>query len=123
MLNVCSATGYRYIPFFSTYAATKAALLAMTQHIALEHARDGVRANCVLPGLMDTPMIRSGLPDAYAAGDVDAMLAQRHAQCPTGRMGDAWDGAKASLFLASDDARYITGQSLVVDGGITAKFA
>ncbi|MEM6491609.1 MAG: SDR family oxidoreductase, partial [Pseudomonadota bacterium] len=59
---------------------------------------------------------------AYAAGDVDAMLAQRHAQCPTGRMGDAWDVAHAALFLASDEARYVTGQSLVVDGGITAKF-
>jgi len=124
IVNVSSIAAIRWtgVPFIA-YAATKAAIVSMTQSIALEHARDGVRANCVLPGLMDTPMIRSGLPDAYAAGDIDAMVAARDAQCPTGKMGDAWDVAYASLFLASDEARYVTGQPLVVDGGITAKFA
>jgi len=124
IVNVSSIAAIRWtgVPFIA-YAATKAAIIAMTQSIALQHAKDGVRANCVLPGLMNTPMIRSGLPDAYAAGDIDAMIAARDAQCPTGKMGDAWDVAHASLFLASDDARYITGQPLIVDGGITAKFS
>lgn len=124
IVNVSSIAAIRWtgVPFIA-YAATKAAIVAMTQSIALEHAKDGVRANCVLPGLMDTPMIRQGLPDAYAAGDIDAMIAARDAQCPTGKMGDAWDVAYASLFLASDEARYVTGQPLIVDGGITAKFS
>ncbi|MBL8839603.1 MAG: SDR family oxidoreductase, partial [Alphaproteobacteria bacterium] len=67
--------------------------------------------------------IREPLKQAYAGGDVDKMVAIRDAQCPMGRMGDAWDVAHAALFLASDDAKYITGVELPVDGGITVKFA
>ena len=69
---------------------------------------------------MNTPMIREPLKDAYAGGDVERMIAIRDAQCPTGRMGDAWDVAHAALFLASDDAKYVTATELVVDGGLTA---
>ncbi|MBL8704861.1 MAG: SDR family oxidoreductase, partial [Rhodospirillales bacterium] len=72
---------------------------------------------------MNTPMIQAGLPDHYAKGDVEKMVQIRDAQCPTGKMGDAWDVAYASLFLASDEARYVTGHSLVVDGGITLKIS
>jgi len=75
----------------------------------------------VLPGLMNTPMIVEPLKGAYAGGDVDKMLEIRHAQCPMGHMGDAWDVAHAALFLASDEAKYITGTELIVDGGLTAK--
>jgi NAD(P)-dependent dehydrogenase (short-subunit alcohol dehydrogenase family) len=64
----------------------------------------------------------SGLPDSYADGDVEKMVAVRDAQCPTGKMGDAWDVANAAVFLASDAAKYITATELVIDGGITAKF-
>ncbi len=73
---------------------------------------------------MNTPMVHASLRHAYGAGgDVDKLIAARSAQCPTGRMGDAWDVAYACLFLASDEAKYVTGTELVVDGGITAKFA
>jgi NAD(P)-dependent dehydrogenase (short-subunit alcohol dehydrogenase family) len=68
-------------------------------------------------------MIREPLKAVYGGGDVDKMVAVRDAQCPTGRMGDAWDVAHAALFLASDEARYITGVELPVDGGLTCKFA
>ncbi|MDZ7809998.1 MAG: SDR family oxidoreductase [Arhodomonas sp.] len=68
-------------------------------------------------------MIYEGLKDGYSAADQREMVEKRNAQCPTGTMGDAWDVANAMVFLASDEARYITGQNLVVDGGITCKMA
>jgi len=112
-------TGVDYI----TYSTTKGALIPFSRSIALQYARKGIRSNCVLPGLMNTPMIHAGLTDAYAEGDTEEMVRLRDEQCPTGKMGDAWDVAHAVLFLASDQAKYITGTELVVDGGITAKFA
>ena len=72
---------------------------------------------------MNTPMVVKSLADAYAGGDVERMLEIRNSQCPTGKMGDAWDVAYAALFLASDEAKYITGAQLVVDGGLTCKIA
>ncbi len=72
-----------------------------------------------VPGLIFTPLVKR-LADKYAQGDFDGFVANRHNQVPMGRMGDAWDVANAVLFLASDESRYITGQQLVVDGGITA---
>lgn len=122
IVNVGSIAGLRWlgVPYI-TYSTTKGAIPPFTRSIALQYAAKGIRANAVLPGLMNTPMIREPLKDAYADGDVDKMIEIRDAQCPMGHMGDAWDVAMASLFLASDEARYITGTELVVDGGITAK--
>jgi NAD(P)-dependent dehydrogenase (short-subunit alcohol dehydrogenase family) len=112
-------TGVDYI----SYYATKAALVQFTRAVAMRYASKGLRAVSLLPGLMNTPMIYgSGLRDSYAEGDVEKMLAKRDAQCPTGKMGDAWDVANAAVFLASDAAKYITATELVIDGGITAKF-
>ena len=69
-------------------------------------------------------MVRVGLTSAYGAeGDVEAMIAKRNAICPMGKMGDAWDTAYAALFLAYDEAKYITGAELTVDGGLTSKYA
>ena len=84
-----------------------------------------MRVNCVLPGLMKTPMVEvsTGLAAQYGGGDVDAMWDARAKQCPMGRMGDAWDVAHACLYLASDESRYVTGLELVVDGGITLKYS
>jgi NAD(P)-dependent dehydrogenase (short-subunit alcohol dehydrogenase family) len=124
IVNISSIAAIRYtgIPYV-TYYTSKAAILGLTQSVALQYADRNIRANAILPGLMDTPMIREPLKEAYAGGDVDEMLRIRSAQCPMKRMGDAWDVAHAALFLASDEARYITGAQLVVDGGITCKFA
>ena len=108
---------------YIAYNASKGAVLSFTRAVALQYAKQGIRANAILPGLMNTPMIVEPLKGAYAGGDVDEMVRLRDAQCPTGRMGDAWDVAHAALFLASDEAKYITATQLIVDGGITAKFS
>lgn len=120
---VSSIAGIRYtgVPFAS-YSASKAAVIQFIRTLAVEHASNGIRANSILPGLMNTPMIVEPLKKHYGA-NTRAMVAERDGQCPMGHMGDAWDVAYAALFLASDEAKYITGADLVVDGGITAKYA
>jgi NAD(P)-dependent dehydrogenase (short-subunit alcohol dehydrogenase family) len=120
IVNIASIAGIRWtgVPYIS-YASTKAAAIQFTRVVALQYARKGIRANSILPGLMNTPMVHASLVAAYGA-DAEEMVRKRDAQCPMGRMGDAWDVAHAALFLASDEARYITGTELVVDGGLTA---
>jgi NAD(P)-dependent dehydrogenase (short-subunit alcohol dehydrogenase family) len=123
IVNVSSVAAIRWIGFpYAAYSASKAAVIALTQNLAAQYAANGIRVNCILPGLMDTPMIREPLVASYG-GDLQTMLDKRHNQSPTGRMGDGWDTAYAALFLASDEARYITGVQLPVDGGITLRCA
>jgi NAD(P)-dependent dehydrogenase (short-subunit alcohol dehydrogenase family) len=99
------------------YKATKAGMIAFTQQIAIQNAQFGIRANVILPGLMDTPMAVdtrarvSGKSRAEVAAARDARVPLRH------KMGTAWDVANAALFLASDEANFITGVALPVDGG------
>jgi NAD(P)-dependent dehydrogenase (short-subunit alcohol dehydrogenase family) len=123
VVNISSVAGLRYAgkPQVA-YAAGKAALMQLTQTTAVLYAARGVRLNCVVPGLMFTPLVQR-LADKYANGDFDGFVAHRHRQVPMGRMGDAWDVANAVLFLASDESRYITAQQIVVDGGLTAATA
>jgi NAD(P)-dependent dehydrogenase (short-subunit alcohol dehydrogenase family) len=113
--SLAGATINRY-PYFSYYAS-KAGLNHFTRALAVQYARQGIRANVVMPGLMDTPLIHAQIAGQY--GDHDAMMKARHAGNPMGRMGDAWDVARAAVFLASDDAAYITGVCLPVDGGLS----
>jgi NAD(P)-dependent dehydrogenase (short-subunit alcohol dehydrogenase family) len=124
IVNIGSIAGQRYtgVPYIA-YNTTKGAAEPFTRSVALQYAKQGIRCNCVAPGLMNTPMVHAGLTGVYGDGDVDRMIAKRDAQCPTGKMGDAWDVAYACLFLASDEAKYITGVTLPVDGGITLKFS
>lgn len=100
---------------YPAYYAAKAGLNQLTRALAVRHAPDGIRANAILPGVMDTPLIHKQIAGQFA--DTQAMMAARHAASPMGRMGNAWDVAMASVFLASDEARYITGVCLPVDGG------
>ncbi len=120
IVNVSSVAALRYIgkPQVA-YSAAKAALIQFTRTTAVIHAASGIRMNCVVPGLMHTPLVER-LAEKYAGGDYEGFVNKRHNQVPVGRMGDAWDVAHAALFLASDEARYITATELVVDGGITA---
>ena len=120
VINISSIAGLRYIgkPQVA-YAAGKAALMQLTQTTAVIYAARQIRLNCVVPGLVFTPLVKR-LADKYAKGDFEGFVAHRHQQVPMGHMGDAWDVANAVVFLASDEAKYITGQQIVVDGGITA---
>jgi NAD(P)-dependent dehydrogenase (short-subunit alcohol dehydrogenase family) len=120
IVNIASVAGIRWlgVPYIS-YAATKAAVIQFTRVIALQYARSGIRANSILPGMMNTPMVHAAEFIAVHGASPEEMVSRRDRQCPMGRMGDAWDVAYAALFLASDEAKYITGAELVVDGGLT----
>jgi len=105
------------------YAAAKAGLVQFSRVVAIDYARRGVRLNCVLPGLMDTPLVEKIARDFASREtgmDKDAFYRRRHEQVPMGRMGEAWDVANAALFLASEEAKYITGTEILVDGGLCA---
>jgi NAD(P)-dependent dehydrogenase (short-subunit alcohol dehydrogenase family) len=99
----------------TAYTASKGAVLAMTREIAVEYARKGVRCNALCPGPIDTPLLAELLSDP-------ARRERRFVHIPLGRLGKAEELAKAALFLASDDSSYMTGASLIVDGGITAAY-
>ena len=119
--NISSISAERYAGFPSVvYNTAKGAVRQFTQNVAMEYARTGIRANCVQPGLVDTPLVHT-FKNAYA-GDWEEVVRHRHAMVPMGRMGTGWDIAKAAVFLASDDAAYITGIRLPVDGGLSGVF-
>ena len=122
IVNVSSIAAVRYTGYpYAAYYAAKAAVNNFTMGVALQHAKDGVRANAIMPGLMNTPLIHQQISGQY--GTAEEMVAARDAACPMGRMGTAWDVAHAALFLASDEAQYITGVSLPVDGGLSCRAA
>jgi len=99
------------------YKTSKAGIMAFTDNLAIMNARHGIRANCILPGLIDTPMAIEGIA-ASRGIDRDELVQTRNKSVPLrGKMGSAWDVANAALFLASDDASFITGIHLRVDGG------
>jgi len=120
IVNISSIAALRYggKPQVA-YAAAKAALIQFSRTTAVIHAPKRIRMNCVIPGLINTPLVRR-LADKYAGGDFEGFVARRNAQVPMGHMGDAWDVAHAALFLASDEAKYITATEILVDGGVTA---
>ncbi|PPD14727.1 MAG: 3-oxoacyl-ACP reductase [Methylobacterium sp.] len=115
-VNIASIAGIRWTgyPYFA-YSAAKAAVVQATKAIALQYAAQNIRANAVLPGLIDTPLVYRQIAGAF--GDVEAVIESRNRAVPMGRMGTAYDVAAAALFLASDEARFITGVALPVDGG------
>jgi NAD(P)-dependent dehydrogenase (short-subunit alcohol dehydrogenase family) len=116
IVNISSVAAWEKYPLVA-YKATKAALVAFTQQLAIENAAWGVRANVILPGLIDTPMAVDTRARLSNRGRAE-IAAERNARVPLrGRMGTAWDVANAALFLASDEARFITGAALPVDGG------
>lgn len=118
IINVSSVAGLRYVgkPQVA-YAAAKAGLMQLTRTTAVIFASRGVRLNCVVPGLMHTPLIE-GLAAKYAGGDTAGFIVKRNNQIPMKTMGDAWDVANAVAFLAADESRYITGTEIVIDGGL-----
>jgi NAD(P)-dependent dehydrogenase (short-subunit alcohol dehydrogenase family) len=122
IVNIASTSGVRWTGSAQVaYAATKAGVMQLSRVVAVQHAAQGVRVNCVVPGQLHTPMVDARLAGQRAGGDVEALLAQRRKRIPLGFMGDGRDTANAVLFLASDEARFITGTEIVVDGGMTAR--
>jgi NAD(P)-dependent dehydrogenase (short-subunit alcohol dehydrogenase family) len=116
IVNISSLAAIRWTgyPYFAYYAG-KAAVNQATVALAMQYARQGIRANCIMPGMIDTPLIYKQISSQYDS--VDAMVAARNDAVPIGRMGTAWDVANAAVFLASDEAAFITGVCLPVDGG------
>ena len=118
--NISSVAAIRWTGYaYASYYASKGAVNQFTVGLAVQYARQGIRANAIMPGLMDTPHIYQHIQGAY--GSAEAMVRQRSDACPMGRMGTGWDVANAAVFLASDEAGYITGVCLPVDGGISAR--
>ena len=117
IVNVASYVGLVGFAGAAAYAASKAAVVNLTRTLALDHAHEGIRVNCVCPGSVDTDMIRSALA---ATGDVEAATKAWAGKHPLGRIATAQEIAATILFLASDDASFVTGAALPVDGGITA---
>jgi len=120
IVNISSIAAVCATPIVA-YKASKAGVNAYTQSLAIGNAKYGIRANVIMPGLMDTPMAIEGIAAARGI-DKQKLVEARNAQVPLrGGMGTAWDVAWAALFLASDEARFITGVALAVDGGQSAR--
>lgn len=122
IVNLSSIAGVRVLPDrpHVAYTTTKLGILGFSRSIAVTYAKQQIRCNTVIPGLMHTPLVETRLAKTIAGGDVAALIASRNAQVPTGKMGDAWDVAQAVLFLVSDEARYVTAAEIAVDGGLSA---
>jgi len=121
IVNISSINAIRTLPALSLpYAVSKAGMNAFTRDVAVEYAAKGIRVNAVLPGMMATPFVVGALTEAYG-GDIEAMMRKRDAFCPTGKQGEGWDVAHLSLFLASDEAKYVTGALVIVDGAQTCR--
>lgn len=118
--NISSLAAVRWTGYpYAAYYAAKAGVNQLTVGIALQYARQGIRANAVMPGMMNTPLIHQQIAGQYSSAE--EMVRQRDAACPMGRMGTGWDVAHAAVFLASDAAAYITGVCLPVDGGLSCR--
>jgi NAD(P)-dependent dehydrogenase (short-subunit alcohol dehydrogenase family) len=118
IVNISSINAVRTIPFPKlAYAASKAAMIAMSREIAIQYAPMGIRSNVVLVGLIKSPIVVQNNTALYG-GDVEQMWKKRDGMVPTGKQGEVWDIANASLFLASDESKYVNGIVLPVDGGV-----
>jgi NAD(P)-dependent dehydrogenase (short-subunit alcohol dehydrogenase family) len=119
IVNISSVNSIKSTPAIAVaYASSKAAVNALTREVAVQYAAKNIRCNAVLPGVMRTPMVEAQLSKSYG-GDPEEMNRRRSALCPMNKQGEGWDTAYASLYFASDESKYVTGTTLVVDGGLT----
>lgn len=122
IVNIASTSGLRWTGSAQiAYAATKAGVIQMGRVLAVQYAKMGIRVNTVVPGQLHTPMVEVRLAGQRAGGDVERLLSQRQARIPLPFMGDGTDTANAVAFLASDEARFITGTEIIVDGGMSVR--
>ena len=118
IITVSSVGGMRYMGYdYPAYAASKAGLIELTKVVGAQYASEGIRANSIAPGLIETPLIHRSISGHYDS--VEEMLAARHAQSPTGKMGRPEDVADLAVFLASNESAYINSTLIPVDGGLT----
>ena len=122
IVNIASTSGIRWTGSAQVaYAATKAGVIQLSRVVAIQYAKQGIRVNTVVPGQLYTPMVEVRLAKQRTGGDVEALLKARQARIPLPFMGDGRDTANAALFLASDEARFVTGTEIVVDGGMSVR--
>jgi len=121
IINMASvASSLKGVPNRFVYSASKAAVIGMTRSVAIDYVAKGIRANCLCPGTVETPSLDERIAaNAAAAGSIDAARAAFVARQPMGRLGTPEEIAALAVYLASDDAQFITGQAIVIDGGLT----
>lgn len=120
IVNIASIAGQVAVARRFAYGATKGAVISMTQSVAMDYIDQGIRCNCICPGTVETPFVEAYLKK-YHAGQIEETRKQLHARQPLGRMGRPEEIAPLALYLASDDAGYVTGSQMVIDGGLTAR--
>jgi NAD(P)-dependent dehydrogenase (short-subunit alcohol dehydrogenase family) len=120
--NVGSVGGMRHLGHDCVgYAASKAGLIQFTRQIAVRYGPKGIRCNTIIPGLIDTPLLEHRVSKQKGRLDLQGLRQEAKIRVPLGRRGDAWDIAYAALYLASDEAKYVTGTEILVDGGFLAR--
>jgi len=122
IVNIASTSGIRWTGAAQVgYAAAKAGVIQFGRVVGVEYAKKGIRINAVVPGQLHTPLVDAFLARDQAGGDIEELLRRRQARIPMPFMGDGRDTANAALFLASDEARFVTGTEILVDGGMSAR--
>ncbi len=122
IVNLASTSGTRWTGSTQIgYATSKAAVIQFSRVTAVQYAKKGIRINTVIPGQLHTPMVEVRLAKQRTGGDIDKLLETRVKRIPLGFMGDGRDTANAALFLASDEARFVTGTEILVDGGMSVR--
>lgn len=122
IINMASTSGIRWTGSAQVaYAATKAGVIQLSKVVAVQYAPDNIRVNTIIPGQLHTPMVEVRLAKQRTGGDVSQLLAQRQSRIPLPFMGDGRDTANAAVYLASDEARFVTGTEIVVDGGMSVR--
>jgi 2-keto-3-deoxy-L-fuconate dehydrogenase len=121
IVNVASvASSLKGVPNRFIYSASKAAVIGMTRSVATDYVTKGIRCNCLCPGTVETPSLGERIAaNAAAAGSIDAARAAFVARQPMGRLGTPEEIAALAVYLSGDDAQFITGQAIVIDGGLT----
>jgi hypothetical protein len=122
IVNIASTSGIRWTGSAQVaYASSKAAVISFSRVTAVQYAPDRIRVNTVVPGQLHTPMVEARLAAQRTGGDTQTLITQRQSRIPLPYEGDGRDTAHAALFLASDEARFVTGTEIIVDGGMTAR--
>ncbi len=120
IVNIASIAGQVAVARRFAYGTTKGAVISMTQSIAMDYIDRGIRCNCICPGTVESPFVEAYL-QKYHAGEVEETRKQLHARQPIGRMGRPDEIAPLALYLVSDEAAYVTGSQMTIDGGLTAR--